>query len=142
VVRREGVVIAFANLMVTDAKDEASVDLMRFVPTAPPGTMDFLFARIMLYLQAEGYRRFGLGMSPMAGMAERRRAPRWQRLGRLLFEYGERLYGFRGLHHFKSKFEPVWEARYLAAPGGLTPMFLMADLVALIGGGFKGAIAK
>ena len=142
VVRRESRVIAFANLLTTDAKDEASVDLMRYLPDAPPGTMDFLFAKIMLHLQTQGYQRFGLGMSPMAGMAERRKAPRWQRLGRLLFEYGDRFYNFRGLHNFKDKFEPVWEARYLAAPGGLAPVFVLADVAALIGGGVKGVLAK
>jgi phosphatidylglycerol lysyltransferase len=142
IVRRESRIIAFANLLTTDTREEASLDLMRYLPDAPPGTMDFLFAKIMLHLQAEGYQRFGLGMSPMAGMAERRQAPPWQRLGRLLFKYGDRFYNFRGLHNFKDKFEPVWEARYLAAPPRLAPMFVLADVAALIGGGVKGVIAK
>ncbi|WP_082524949.1 bifunctional lysylphosphatidylglycerol flippase/synthetase MprF [Pseudorhodoferax sp. Leaf274] len=142
VVRREGAVIAFANLLVTGQKEEASIDLMRYLPDAPPGTMDYLFAKTMLHLQAEGYQRFGLGMAPMAGMAERRRAPRWQRIGRLLFEHGERFYNFRGLHSFKDKFEPVWEARYLAAPGGLEPVLVLADVATLIGGGVKGVVSK
>lgn len=142
VVRREGRVIAFANLLCTEVHREASVDLMRYRPDAPPGTMDFLFARILLHLQAEGYERFGLGMAPMAGMAERRRAPRWQRIGRLLFEYGERFYNFRGLYSFKDKFQPVWEPRYLAAAGGAAPLFAVIDVAALIGGGVKGVISK
>jgi phosphatidylglycerol lysyltransferase len=142
VVRQGERIIAFTNLMVTDARSDASIDLMRYRPDAPPGTMDYLFAKVMLHLQAEGFTHFGLGMSPMAGMAERRKAPRWQRLGRLLFEYGDRFYNFKGLHNFKDKFEPVWEARYLAAPGGLAPMFVLADVAALIGGGVRGAIAK
>ena len=142
VARREGRLIAFANLLVTADGSEASVDLMRYLPEAPPGTMDFLFARIMLHLQAQGFQRFGLGMSPMAGMATRRRAPRWQRLGRLLFNYGERFYNFRGLHGYKDKFEPTWEPRYLAAPGGVAPLFVLADLASLVGGGVKGVVAK
>lgn len=142
VVRREGRVVAFANLMLTDRKDEASIDLMRHLPDTPPGTMDFLFAKLMLHLQAEGYARFGLGMAPMAGMAERRQAPRWQRLGRLLYEHGGRFYNFRGLYSFKDKFEPVWEARYLAAPGGAAPLFVLADVATLIGGGVKGVVSK
>ncbi|WP_082498244.1 bifunctional lysylphosphatidylglycerol flippase/synthetase MprF [Pseudorhodoferax sp. Leaf267] len=142
VVRREGRVIAFANLMLTDQKQEASVDLMRHLPDTPPGTMDFLFAKLMLHFQSEGYARFGLGMAPMAGMAERRRAPRWQRLGRLLFEHGGRFYNFRGLYSFKDKFEPVWEARYLAAPSGAAPLFVLADVATLIGGGVKGVVSK
>lgn len=49
VVRPEGLVIAFANLMCTDPKQEASVNLMRRLPDTPPRTMDVLFARIMLH---------------------------------------------------------------------------------------------
>lgn len=142
VVRYEGRVIAFATLFTTDAAQEACVDLMRHLPESPPGTMDFLFARILLHLQAKGFHRFGLGMSPMAGMATRQSAPRWQRLGRVLFDYGERFYNFRGLFSFKDKFEPVWEARYLAAAGGVSPLLVLIDLAALIGGGAKGVIAK
>ncbi|HEY2256354.1 MAG TPA: bifunctional lysylphosphatidylglycerol flippase/synthetase MprF, partial [Variovorax sp.] len=141
-VRHQGRLVAFANLLVTATVEEASVDLMRFHPDAPPGTMDFLFARILLYLQAGHYQRFGLGMSPMAGMATRRRAPRWQRVGRLLFEYGERFYSFRGLYSFKDKFEPVWEARYLTAPGGVAPLLVMLDLATMIGGGSRATRSK
>lgn len=134
VVRREDRIIAFANLLMTDTKDEAALDLMRYAPDAPPGTMDFLMARILLHFQAEGYRRFGLGMSPMAGMAERRSAPKWQRIARLVFDHGDRFYNFRGLRSFKDKFEPVWEARFLAAPRGLATAFILADVTTLIGG--------
>jgi phosphatidylglycerol lysyltransferase len=134
VVRSEDRIIAFANLLMTNAKDEVALDLMRHTPDAPPGTMDFLMARILLHFQAEGYRRFGLGMSPMAGMAERRSAPKWQRIARLVFDHGDRFYNFRGLRSFKDKFEPVWEARFLAAPRGLATAFILADVTTLIGG--------
>jgi phosphatidylglycerol lysyltransferase len=134
VVRREDRILAFANLLTTDAHDEAALDLMRHVPDAPPGTMDFLMASILLHLQAQGYRRFGLGMSPMAGMAERSGAPKWQRIARLVFEHGDRFYNFRGLRSFKDKFAPVWEARFLAAPRGLATAFILADVTTLIGG--------
>jgi phosphatidylglycerol lysyltransferase len=135
VARRGDRIIAFANLLMTDARDEASLDLMRHAPDAPPGTMDFLIASVLLHLQAEGYRRFALGMSPMAGMAERSGAPKWQRIARLVFEHGDRFYNFRGLRSFKDKFAPVWEARFLAAPGGLATAFILADVTTLIGGG-------
>jgi phosphatidylglycerol lysyltransferase len=142
VVRRQEQIVAFATLMTTAAKAEASVDLMRHVADMPAGAMDFLFARLMLHFQAEGYQRFGLGMAPMSGMASHELAPRWHRFGRLAFEHGERFYNFRGLRSFKQKFDPVWEARYLATPGGFAPLFALADIAALISGGLKGVIAK
>jgi phosphatidylglycerol lysyltransferase len=115
---------------------------MRHVSDAPAGTMDFLFAKTMLYFQEQGFQRFGLGMAPMSGMAEHRLAPRWHRLGGLLFHHGERFYNFRGLRSFKEKFDPVWEARYLAAPGGFAPFLALTDTAALISGGLRGVVSK
>jgi phosphatidylglycerol lysyltransferase len=142
IVRAGGRTVAFATLMTTDLTAEASVDLMRHVPGAPNGTMDFLFAKLLLHFQAEGYQRFGLGMAPLSGMAEHALAPRWHRVGRLLFTHGENFYNFQGLRAFKEKFSPEWEARYLAAPGGIAPLFVLADVAALISGGLRGVIAK
>jgi phosphatidylglycerol lysyltransferase len=134
--------IAFATLMTTGSRFEAGVDLMRHVPGAPNGTMDFLFARLLLHFQSEGFQRFGLGMAPLSGMADHPLATRWHRLGRLLFAHGENFYNFQGLRAFKEKFAPEWEARYLAAPGGLAPLFVLADVAALISGGLRGVISK
>jgi phosphatidylglycerol lysyltransferase len=141
-IRQHGQLVAFANLLVTQLKQEASVDLIRHLPLAPAGAMDFLFTRLMLHFQAEGYQRFGLGMAPLSGMASHELAPRWHRFGRLLFDHGETFYNFRGLRGFKDKFDPVWEARYLVAGGGLTPLLTLADAAALISGGLRGMIAK
>ena len=134
--------VAFATLQTTDIREEASVDLMRHLPDAPNGTMDFLFAKLLLHFQAQGYKRFGLGMAPLSGMAEHPLAPRWHRMGNLLFSHGENFYNFQGLRSFKEKFDPQWEARYLAAPGGMAPLFVLADVATLIGGGLRGVVAK
>lgn len=142
VVRLEGRIVAFATLMVTDTRAEATVDLMRFAPEAPKGTMDFLFASILEYLRAEGYRQFNLGMAPLSGMARREAAPVWDRLGGTLFEHGERFYNFKGLRAFKSKFHPRWEPRYLAVSNGTGAALALMDVTFLIGGGVKGVISK
>lgn len=141
-VRKNGQAVAFATIMSTGRKVEASVDLMRHRPDAPKGAMDFLFAKLMLHFQAEGFQRFGLGMAPLSGMAEHPLAPNWHRFGRLLFAHGEHFYNFQGLRTFKEKFNPIWEPRYLASPGGIAPLIVLADIVALISGGLKGVIAK
>jgi phosphatidylglycerol lysyltransferase len=142
VIRYQGRIIAFATMMHTAPRIEASVDLMRHVIDAPPGTMDFLFVKVMLHFQSQGYQRFGLGMAPMSGMVTHPLAPPWQRVARFAFERGERFYNFRGLRSFKQKFDPVWEPRYLAVRGGLAPVFAMTDIAALIGGGLRGVVGK
>ncbi len=134
--------VAFATLLCTARKVEVSVDLMRHLPDVPRGTMDFLFASLMLHFQAEGYQRFGLGMAPLSGMAEHPLAPNWHRFGRMLFAHGEHFYNFQGLRAFKEKFDPVWEPRYLVCPGGIAPLIVLTDVAALIAGGLKGVLAK
>lgn len=141
-VRQRGAVIAFANVLCTQQSSEVSVDLMRQVPGAPSGTMDFLFTQLMLHFKAQGVQRFALGMAPMAGMAAHELASNWHRFGRWLFDSGESFYNFRGLRSFKDKFQPVWEPRYLAAPPGVATLLSLADVTALIAGGLRGVISK
>lgn len=135
IVRQHERIVAFANVLSTELKHEVTVDLMRHVPDAPHGAMDFMFAELMLHYKAEGYERFGLGMAPLSGMAQHALAPRWHRFGQFLFDYGESFYNFRGLRAFKEKFLPVWEARYLAAPGGVSALAVLADAALLINRG-------
>jgi phosphatidylglycerol lysyltransferase len=142
IVRRGDTPVAFAVLLSTDAKLEVRVDLMRQIDAAPPGTMEFLFTKLMLEYRERGFARFGLGMAPMSGMVEHPLAPRWHRFGRMLFAYGENFYNFQGLRAFKEKFDPVWEARYLATEGGLSPLFVLTEVAALISGGLRGVIGK
>ncbi|OAP40551.1 hypothetical protein AU381_01165 [Sinorhizobium glycinis] len=142
ILRCDGRIVAFANVLTTQTKEEGSIDLMRFSPEAPKGAMDFLFAQLMEYLKGQGYRRFNLGMAPLSGMSSRRLAPVWDRAGRTFYEHGERYYNFRGLRAFKSKFHPHWQPRYLVASGGLNPILALMDATFLIGGGLKGVIRK
>jgi phosphatidylglycerol lysyltransferase len=142
VLRHEGRVVAFANVMTTDTHDEATVDLMRFEPGAPNSAMEFLFISLCLHFKQQGYRCFTLGMAPLSGLSESRAAPLWHRIGRTIFVHGERFYNFRGLRAFKDKFRPEWRARYLAVSGGIEPALALADAAALIGGGLKGVLSK
>src|SRR4029453_13398206 len=98
--------------------DELSIDLMRHRNDAPNGVMDALLASLMLWGRTEGFRWFVLGMAPLAGPESSAVAPLWARLGGWIATHGEAIYNFQGLRHYKEKFDPTWEARYLAYPGG------------------------
>lgn len=132
VVRRAHRVIAFATIWPGAAGGELSVDLMRHLPDAPPGTMDLLFARLFHWGAAEGFGWFNLGVAPLSGLPGGRLAPLWARIGRVLFERGERFYGFVGLRAFKAKFRPDWEPRYVATPGGLDRVRALVALLRVI----------
>jgi len=81
-------------------------------------------------------------MAPMSGFEPRALAPAWARIGSLLFSHGEHFYNFRGLRRYKEKFQPLWEPRYLAAPGGLALPAVLTNVAALISGGLAGVIAR
>lgn len=142
VLRYQSRIVAFANILLTETRQEASIDLMRFAPDAPRGAMDFLFVRLMTALREEGYRSFNLGMAPLSGLSRRQVAPVWDRIANTFYEHGERFYNFKGLRAFKAKFHPDWQPRYLAVAGGLNPVLALVDSTLLIGGGLKGVVKK
>ena len=140
--KQNGRIVAFATLLVTDTKIEGTVDLMRFLPDAAKGSMDFLFVRIIEYLRDQGFQSFNLGMAPLSGMSRRESAPVWDRIGGVIFEHAERFYNFKGLKAYKSKFAPRWEARYIAVSGNASPVMAIMDVTVLIGGGLRGVVGK
>jgi phosphatidylglycerol lysyltransferase len=104
--------------------------------------MDALFLELMLWGREQGYRWFNLGMAPLSGLEERTLAPPWNRAGAWIFRHGEHFYNFQGLRRYKEKFDPVWEPRYLACPGGLALPRVLADIAALIAGGLRGVVGR
>jgi phosphatidylglycerol lysyltransferase len=143
VVRMNGDIVAFANIWPARANGELSIDLMRYDLRAPKGIMDYLFVETMLWGTANGYRWFGLGMAPLAGLEQRPLAPLWHKLGNLIFHHAENFYNFEGLRKYKEKFDPQWQPRYLACPGGwLNLSAALFDSSRLISGGAAAILRK
>jgi phosphatidylglycerol lysyltransferase len=137
-----GSIRAFANLWQTDNREEISLDLMRYDHDSPKGIMDFLFAELMLWAQAEHYRWFSLGMAPLAGLERRPLAPLWHKIGNVVFDLGGEFYNFEGLYDYKAKFTPVWHPRYLAAQAGISVPMILMTIARVIAGGWIGLFSK
>jgi phosphatidylglycerol lysyltransferase len=142
VVEQDGRIVAFANLWPGPQAIELSVDLMRYRHDAPNGVMEGLMVYVMRWGKEQGYRSFSLGMAPLSGFESSPVAPLWTRLGSFLYAHGETFYNFQGLRAYKDKFHPAWESRYLAYPGGLTLPRTLADVAALIAGGYRKILLK
>jgi phosphatidylglycerol lysyltransferase len=142
VIERQGRIEAFANLWLGANREEMSVDLMRYHRDAPKGVMEALFVHVMQWGHQHGFRWFALGMAPLAGVEASPLAPLWNRLGAFLYEHGEAVYNFQGLRAYKEKFDPGWEPRYLAYPGGLRLPLIVADVSALVAGGYRRIFQK
>ena len=142
-VRQGGRLIAFASLTPSyRGRQEMGIDLMRYLPGAPYGTMDFLFTRAIEWARDEGYAWLNLGMAPLSGVGKIRYARPDERLARLAYDYGNRLYNYKGLRDFKEKFHPVWQSRYIAYPLYRPLPTLLIDLAALIAGGYGRILIK
>ncbi|BCS35058.1 hypothetical protein TBR22_A42840 [Luteitalea sp. TBR-22] len=142
VVERDGRILAFANLLPGADRQELSIDLMRYHRDAPTGVMEALLVHLLVWGRAHGYRRFMLGMAPLSGVEASPIGPLWHRFGAFVYEHGEAAYHFQGLRAYKEKFDPVWEPRYLAYPGGFRLARILADVSALIAGGYRHIFGK
>ncbi|TWT38353.1 bifunctional lysylphosphatidylglycerol flippase/synthetase MprF [Blastopirellula retiformator] len=132
VIRDAEKIVAFANVLANEPKEEASIDLMRY-DSSIPGLMDFLFIELLLWAKEQGYEWFNFGMAPLSGIEDRKLAPMWNKVAGLVYRHGDHFYSFEGLRAYKSKFKPVWTSRYLASPGGWALPQVLADVTRLIG---------
>lgn len=134
VMKKDGEIVAFANLWRGADKHEITVDLMRYLPNISKLMMDALFAKLLMACKAEGYNWFNLGAAPLSGLSGSRLASRWNRFGSFLYKRGADLYHFDGLKAFKEKFDPVWAPHYMVCPGGLETPRALIDATTLING--------
>ncbi len=143
VAKVDGRVVAFANVLQGGDGREFSLDLMRYDPaTSPSGVMQYVFAQALLWGKERGFTRFSMGMAPLSGLESGPLAPLSARLGALVFRHGEHFYNFQGLRAYKEKFDPVWEPRYLASPGGLALPRIVGNIATLVSGGARGLIGR
>jgi phosphatidylglycerol lysyltransferase len=111
-VNATGKILAFMNIIPSFFKGEATIDLMRYLPDAPPGVMDYLFIKLFFAKKEEGFQRFSLGMAPMAGFQEHEEASAEERAVHYFMQQLNFLFSYQGLLHYKAKFATIWEPRY------------------------------
>jgi phosphatidylglycerol lysyltransferase len=128
VLERDDAIIAFTNLLCGPTGEELAVDLLRTHHSAPAETMDILFALLCRWGRERGYRWFNLGLAPAKRL--------WTRVGRFAYRQGDSFRTLEELRAYKETFYPRWEPRYLAHPTGLALPVILADVAALVAGGY------
>lgn len=110
-----GKALAFVNELPRYKAGQATIDLMRHRRDIPKNAMDFLFVELMRRLQEEGVKHFNLGLSPMA--RDNISDAGSQRLMDYIYRASQAFISTKGLHQYKTKFEPTWEPRYVYYTG-------------------------
>jgi len=123
-----GRLIAFLNQIPCWPAGTATVDLMRHRLDIPNGTMDYLFLKTLEMLSSD-YRRFSLGLAPLAGVGDHPGASLEERAVHQIYERLNRFFSYKGLRSYKSKFDPIWEDRFFCYEGG--PQALLRASMAL-----------
>lgn len=131
IIKREGKIIAFANIMPLYDDETISIDLMRSKNDIPSGTMDALFIYLFQWAKDNNYKKFNLGMAPLSGVGTNVYSFNEEKLVGLLYQHGKKFYSFEGLRKYKEKFQPNWENRYLAYPKELNITIFLLELVKL-----------
>jgi phosphatidylglycerol lysyltransferase len=137
-----GRIVGFANVLEGPRGEELSVDLMRYSARREEtsglhGVMDYLFLRLMIHGKEKGFKRFNLGMAPLASVGEVRWARPFERLAHLFFRHGETWYNYQGIRRYKEKFDPTWEPRYMAYPRPWDWPAASTTTAVLIAGGWR-----
>ena len=122
--------LAGAGMMRGAATALSSLDLMRRDSDSPRGAMDYLILSEILHSKEEGKTFYDLGFSPLAKVDESLSDNKIvTNLFKLIYDKQKKYYDFQGLHHFKSRFSPVWKQSYLVYPSRIVlPQVLMALL--------------
>ncbi|MBS4216046.1 bifunctional lysylphosphatidylglycerol flippase/synthetase MprF [Bacillus sp. FJAT-49825] len=126
-------IIGFMSMMyVYDDNQTISVDLMRFRPDVESGSVDFLFLSLMDWAKEQGYRRFNMGMAPLANVGLSKFSFLSEKIAAQIFLHGHFFYHFQGLRKFKEKYTNIWEPKYLAYRKKSSLPFIMAQITLLI----------
>jgi phosphatidylglycerol lysyltransferase len=127
-------IIGFATIMpVYDEHQTISIDLMRFLPDAPAGTMDFIFLSLFEWAKENNYVHFNLGMAPLSNVGLSKFSFLSEKIASQIFLHGQFFYHFQGLRKFKSKYAHFWEPKYLGYRKKTSLPFTMAQITLMIG---------
>ena len=136
-IKRDGEILAFANILRPGDGSRVSIDLMRYPPEQASGLMEFLFIELIEYSRETGAEEFSLSLAPLSGIEIRKGARLWNRFGAILYRHGRSFYNFEGLRAFKQKFQPEWQPRFVAVPSGVSPIAALKDVTLVISGGSR-----
>ena len=130
----DGVIQGFANMLPIKGSKMLSIDLMRHRLENTEGIMDMLFISILQWAKENDYKYFDLGIAPLSNVGNKLYSGNKEKLVNLAYQYGNKIYGFKGLRKYKSKFNPEWNSVYIAYKDDLNLPEILLALVSVVYG--------
>ena len=136
--------VAFANILQSADRSLLAIDLMRSIDSAPRGTMDLLFARVLDWGKTSGYQEFSFGMAPLKDVCADAVAHsgQWLKIAAFVSAKAERFYNFRGVREYKEKWQPHWRPRYLLVPARRHALPALIACAVEIAGGVRAVVRR
>ncbi len=141
VVRKEGKLVAFANLLPSHGKTEMAVDLLRTAGEEPKFLEDYLLLEVLFWAQKKDFHWFNLGSAGLLDMEESPLAPFEASLLEILSPYG-RAHHLTEIRKEKDRFNPEWMACYLAYSVNLSLEDALNNIASLISRGNRAGLKK
>jgi lysylphosphatidylglycerol synthetase-like protein (DUF2156 family) len=114
-----GRALAFATWRPFAQGTGQALDLMRSLPKGR-NVMDFVLVESIRHFRGQGINDISLGNAPLANAEnENVRLSAEGKAVQFLFENLNRIYGYKSLFKFKSKYRPQWRGRYVAYRRGV-----------------------
>jgi len=122
-----GRVVGFHVFLPYEGQASYLVDMTRRLRHAPAGVTEKINGEAFLQFKAEGKHLASLGVAPLANLGGDAEHPLADKALGLIYEKGNRFYGFKALSKAKGKYGPQWLPSYWVYPAGaLTPRMIMA----------------
>ena len=134
IIKAEEKILGFATIMPLYTEHTISIDLMRLIPHSPNGAMDALFIGLIEWAISQDYEYFILGKAPLSNVGMNQFSTTKEKLAKYIYQYGNKIYSFKGLRKYKEKFYPEWKSTYLAYPKGTHLPSALIQLTMMISG--------
>jgi len=122
-----GRIVGFHVFLPYEGQASYLVDMTRRLRHAPAGVTEKINGEAFLQFKAEGKHLASLGVAPLANLGGDTEHPLADKALGLIYEKGNRFYGFKALSKAKGKYGPQWLPSYWVYPAGaLTPRMIMA----------------
>lgn len=109
----DGVIMAFATLVVDAEAGRVEVDLLRQRPQAMPGTVQLLLLAVLQWAEVSELKQVNLGVNFLDSTAD----PATERMLQYIYRGAGQTQTPHRAHQVKARFEPEWRLRYLVYPG-------------------------